>query len=211
MSRCLNWLVAVEMDPEEPFPEKAKRLPQGLSKEELDFVERELRVAQTEEADRDRGIQARLIALLGLSSLLTALLSGAAALTTTLHTGWSSLHLVCVLAVAGYVALQALRAIQCTINGLLPKPYETLALWRRSGKRSMWRQRQRLSKQITIHRRSVWTNNRRADDMILALRSLRRLAWGVGVLIVVFGIFALDQRFEFLPEVIGAVERASQR
>ena len=45
MLRLLNWLIAVELDPEEPYPEDARPLPSMLSRKELDFIEREIRVA----------------------------------------------------------------------------------------------------------------------------------------------------------------------
>ena len=208
--RFLNWLIAVDPDPEEPYPEDARPLPSRLSAQDLDFVEREIRAAQAGEDDRERSTQARLIALLGLSSLLTAILSGMAAIATTVDLAWSNLLLILVLVVAAWVALQALRAIQCTVNGLLPKRFSFLPLWEDSHKRSTWKRRRRLSKQITQHRRAMWTGNRRMDDMILALRSLKRFAWGSAALFLVFALIVVEERFDFLPEVFGALLRASE-
>ncbi|MCY3557093.1 MAG: hypothetical protein OXH13_00415 [Chloroflexi bacterium] len=210
MLRFLNWLIAVDPDPEEPYPEDARPLPSRLSAQDLDFVEREIRAAQAGEDDRERSTQARLIALLGLSSLLTAILSGMAAIATTVDLAWSNLLLILVLVVAAWVALQALRAIQCTVNGLLPKRFSFLPLWEDSHKRSTWKRRRRLSKQITQHRRAMWTGNRRMDDMILALRSLKRFAWGSAALFLVFALIVVEERFDFLPEVFGALLRASE-
>lgn len=204
MLKLLNWLIAVELDPEEPYPSDAEPLPSRLSSTELDFAEREIRAAQAREDERERSVQARLIALLGLSSLLTAVLSGAAGIATTFDLKWHSLFLILVLVASGYVALQALRTIHCTINGLMPKRVSFLPLWHDSQARSTWNRRQRLSKLITQHRRSMWTGNRRMDDMILALRSLQRFAWGSAALFLIFALIALEERFGFLSDAICA-------
>ena len=210
MLRLLNWLIAVELDPDEPYPEDVKPLPSKLSSKSLDFIEREIRAAQALEDERERSTQARLIALLGLSSLLTAILSGIAAIATTIDLDWSTLLVVVVLIVTAYVALQALRTIQCTVNGLLPKRSSFLPLWEDSHKRSTWKRRRRLSRQIIQHRRAMWTGNRRMDDMILALRSLKRFASGSAALFLVFALVILEKRFGFLPELFHALLRASE-
>ena len=49
------------------------------------------------------------------------------------------------------------------------------------------------------------------DDMILALRSLKRFAWGSAALFLVFALIVLDQRFGFLPELFHVLLRASER
>ena len=124
-----------------------------------------------------------------------------AAIATTIDLEWSSLLVILVLIATAYVALQALRAIQCTVNGLLPKDFSFRPLWEDSHKQSTWKRHQRLSRQITHHRRAMWTGNRRMDDMILALRSLKRFAWSLAALFLVFAVIVLDERFRFLPEL----------
>ena len=204
--RCLSWLIAFDSDAEEEFPSETTDLPSHLTEVQLDFVERETRSSRVQEDDRDRGIQARLIALLGLSSLVTAVLSGAAALATAVGPGVPPLQLVMVLVALGYVAVQAVAAMLFTIKGLMPRTYPAAHPW--DGR--TWDRSHRLSRHITNLRQSMWSTNRRADDMMLALRSLKRFAWGSAALLAVLVILVLDQRFGAVPHLLDFLHRVSE-
>lgn len=199
--RILNLLIPCETGDEETLPSEEAKLPPDLSDGELDFVERELRAAQEQEEERDRSVHARLIALLGLSSLVTALLSGLTALVTTSDLNWPLLILVAVLVASAYVALQAMSAMLFTIRGLMPKVYVVLLPWEDSQNLSAWQRSHRLSGHITNLRQSVYSTNRRVDDMVLALRSLKRLAVGSALLFVVLVVTILDQRTDGIVDV----------
>ena len=198
--RLLNLLIPCETGEKEALPSEAAVLPSDLSEDDLDFVEREYRAAQAQAGERERNVQARLVGLLGLSSLVTALLSGFAALATVSDLQWPLLMLVFVLVAWLYVAVQAVASMLFTIRGLTPKAYTVLSPWGGSQKRSIWQRRHRLSRHITNLRRSVHTTNRRIDDMVLALRSLRRLAWGSALLLVVLVVIILGQRADILSD-----------
>ncbi len=198
--RFLNLLIPCETGDEETLPSEEAKLPPDLSDGELDFVERELRAAQEQEEERDRSVHARLIALLGLSSLVTALLSGLTALVTASDPNWPLLMIVAVVVASAYVALQAMSAMLFTISGLMPKVYAVLLPWEDSQNGSAWQRSTRLSHHITNLRQSTYSTNRRVDDMVLALRSLKRLAVGSALLLAVLVVIILGQRADIVSD-----------
>ena len=203
--RWLGWLLAFDPDDQEPFPSEVTELPSDLTDAQLDFVEREARSAQAREEDRERGVQARLIALLGLASLVVAVLSGAAAFATTNDLRMAALQLSILLLTLAYVAMQAVATMLFTIKGLMPKSYYAAQPWDgRVGDRS-----DRLSQHITNLRRSMWSTNRRVEHMVLALRSLKRFAWGSAVLLAVLVVVALDRQHGLVSNLLDSLHQAS--
>ena len=193
--RCVGWLIATDPDEEEPRPSKSAKPPPDVSDTDLDFLEREVRSAQAQEDDRDRGVQARLIAMLGLSSLVTAVLAGAVALATAVDLQITLIQLVVVLLALGYIAAQAIAAMVFTIRGLMPRSYPIGQPW--FGNRSLV-----LSRHMANLPQSRWSTNRRIDDMVLALRSLKRFAWGSAAVLVVLFVIILLQRLDICIDLI---------
>ena len=208
--RWLHWLVAHDCQEDEPFPDGQIELPLSPSEAELDFIEREVREAQQQEAARERGVQARLIGLLGLSSLVTTVLSGAAGLASSVGIQWSDLVLIIVLFPFAYVSLQALAAMYYTVKGLMPRSHLKMVPWQKSDHASTWNRRDRLARHARTIRTSDWASNRRLEDMSCALGSLKRLAWGSAVLMVSLLIAVLDQRIEFVPDVLEELRKLSE-
>ena len=204
--RCLSWLIAFDPDPEEEYPSEAAELPSHLTQAQLDFVERETRSAQAREGERERGIQGRLVGLLGLTSLVTAALSATAAIATAAKPDLPPLQLVVILVPLGYIAVQAVAAMLFTLAGLMPRAYAFAPPW--DGR--TWDQSERLSRHITNLRHSMWSTNRRADYMVLALRSLKRFAWGSVALLVVLIIVVLDRRFDLISRLLDFLQRVSE-
>lgn len=205
-----NWLLASRSEERETFPAPTKRLPSKLRDQDLDFIERELREALRREDDRERGVQARLTALLGLSSLVTAVLSGAAVFAATVEIQLAPLLLGMVLASWAYLSLQSIAAMLFTLHGLMPRDFWILSPWDKVNKRSSWNRRRRMSQHIRRMRKTNWSTNRRMEDMMLALGSLRRFAWGSLVLLVMLLIVVLDQRYAFLQDVLETIRRLSE-
>ena len=209
----LNWLIPLDSGTKEAFPAAGKELPDDLSDPQLDFVERETARAQVQEDERERGVQARLIALLGLSSLVTAVLSGAAAVAAADGPDITPFQLVVALSALGYVAVQAVASMLFTLRGLMPKPYPIAPPWaehRRGDEPHVWN---RLSFQALLRsnlRQSRWSTNRRIEDMVLALRSLKRFAWGTVVLFLVLAFITVDQRFGVAVPVFEFFRRISE-
>lgn len=205
--RCLAWLIASHSEGEPAFPSEVDGLPSDLSEAQLDFAEREIRTAQAREDDRERGVQARLIALLGLASLVTAVLSGTAALATAIDLEVTPLQLVLLLVALSYIAVQALAAMLFTIKGLMPRSYPVVQPWGET----QWDRHAVLSRHVTNLKQSMWATNLRIDDMVLALGSLKRFAWGSATLLLVLLIVIVDQRFGVVLQVLEFLEGVSKR
>ena len=159
-----GWLITLPSGAEEPYPAADDELPSDLSEAQLDFMERETFRAQGEEADRERGVQARLIALLGLSSLVTAVLAVFAALATAAELDLTPLQLVMALFVLVYVAAQAIASMHFTIRGLMPKRYSIAPPWgesRRADEPPVWDRSVLLALHRSNLRQSRWSTNRR--------------------------------------------------
>ncbi|MDP3207751.1 MAG: hypothetical protein Q8M65_01255 [Rhodoglobus sp.] len=198
MMRVPQWLwPSVERSEAEPtaLPELAN----ATSTAHLDVVASEIYRQQEREADRDRGAQARLIALLGLSSTL------ATVATALIGIGLSSdridandVQLAALLLVLAYLALQFIAAMFHTAHGLLPreyveinpevfdpKPDETATVFRTAI----------LSTHRSNLRLTTWSTNRRLDDMSCAIQAFRNAAVGSAVLLFVIAMTILNQRF----------------
>ena len=207
---CLGWLIVRMSGEEEPYPAAGDELPGDLPDAQLDFVERETSRAQGEEERRERGVQARLIALLGLSSLVTAVLGVLAAFATAADFELSTLQLVIALLPLVYVAVQAIASIHFTIAGLMPRPYPIAPPWgesRRADEPPVWDRFVLLSLHRSNLRRSRWSTNRRMEDMTLALESLRRFAWGSLAVFLAFLFIALDREFGVASHIIDMLQR----
>lgn len=198
--KCLQWLVAHYDDPAPPAPSDRIELPQFLSEQDLDFIEREVREAHGREDERDKGVQARLIGLLSLSSAITALLSAAAALASSVNIGWSDVVVVLVLIPFTYVAIQTLAVAFFTVRGLKPQRMAKLMPWQSPNEAGSWDRRDRLNRHIGAVAISGWATDRRMDDMKLALEALTRFVWSSAVLLILLLFALLDQRFEFVPD-----------
>ena len=197
--RCLGWLIATDPDAEEPRPSKSASPSLNVSDADLNFLEREVRSLQAQEDDRDRGVQARLVAILGLSSLVTAVLAGAVALVRTVDLQITPIQLLVVLLAFSYIAVQAIAAMLFTIRGLMPRTYPIGQAWpeRQSGDESPARSRSSiLSGHMADLSQSRWSTNRRIEDMVLALRSLKRFAWGSASLLAALVVIVLLQQLD---------------
>ena len=73
-----------------------------------------------------------------------------------------------------------------------------------------WDQSERLSLHITNLRQAMWSTNRRVDHMVLALRSLKRFAWGSAALLVVLVVLVLDRRFGIVADLLYVLQRVSE-
>lgn len=210
---CLRWLVVLPSGEEEPHPTTGAELASDLSETQLDFVERETTRAQAEENDRDRGIHARLIALLGLSSLVTAVLAVFAALATAAQLDLTRLQLLMALVPLSYAALQAIASMHYTIRGLMPRSYSIAPPWgesQRGTEPPVWDRSVILALHRSNLRQSRWSTNRRADEMTLALESLRRFAWGSLIVLLMLVLVILDQEFGAISQILDVLQRMNE-
>jgi hypothetical protein len=196
--RVPQWLWP-SIDGSEAEPAALPELANATSGAHLDFVESEIYRQQERESDRDRGAQARLIALLGLSSTLATLA------TALIGVGLSAdridandIQLGALLLVLAYLALQFIAAMYHTAHGLLPRDYvdidpavfdpepdETADVFRTAI----------LSTHRSNLRKTMWSTNRRLDDMSCAVRAFANAAVGSTVLLFVIAMTILNQRF----------------
>ena len=66
----------------------------------------------------------------------------------------------------GYIAVQAVSTMLFTINGLMPRNYPVVQPW----VEDQWEPQSILSHHVTNLRQSMWSTDRRIDDMVPALR-----------------------------------------
>lgn len=198
MMRIPDWLWP-SIDGSEAQPEDLPALA-NASSEHLNFIESEIRRHQEREADRDRGAQARLIALLGLSSTLATL---ATAITGV---GLSSdrisanrVQLAVLLLLLAYLALQFVAAMYHTANGLLPRTYPDItpkALDPEPHEAADVFRAAILSSHRSNLLKTRWSTNRRLDDMTCAIGAFRNAAIGTGALLCAIALTVLNQRFD---------------
>ena len=94
-----------------------------------------------------------------------------------------------------------------TIKGLTPRNYPVVQPWGES----QWDQQSILSRHVTNLKQSMWATNLRIDDMVLALVSLKRFAWGSALLLLVLLIVIVDQRFGVVLQFLDFLEGVSNR
>jgi len=196
--RIPQWLWPSNDGVEAP-PGDLPELANATTSAHLDFIASEIHRHQDREVERDRGAQARLTALLGLSSTLATLA------TALIGVGFSSerldanrVQLAALFLVLGYLALQFIAAMYHTARGLLPREYvdiDPTVLDPHPEEAADAFRAAILSTHRSNLRKTMWATNRRLDDMSCAIRGFRNAALGSAVLLCVVAITILNQRF----------------